>query len=150
LIGTDPEGHPDHAWKVVQQLDGLGGGSLFVKTHPSSNHLYADTTLNPDAEISGSIAVFKIDELDQEEPQYTVLPIAEWAEITEGQPRALQGEFNREGTEIWFSVWNAADQESAIVVVDDRTLELKEVIKDERLITPTGKFNVFNTRNDVY
>lgn len=150
LIGTDPEGHPDHAWKVVQQLDGLGGGSLFVKTHPSSNHLYVDTTLNPDAEISGSIAVFKIDELDQEEPQYTVLPIAEWAEITEGQPRALQGEFNREGTEIWFSVWNAADQESAIVVVDDRTLELKEVIKDERLITPTGKFNVFNTRNDVY
>src|SRR5690606_8082400 len=63
LIGTDPEGHPDHAWKVVQQLDGLGGGSLFVKTHPSSNHLYVDTTLNPDAEISGSIAVFKIDEL---------------------------------------------------------------------------------------
>ena len=25
----------------------------------------------------------------------------------------------------------------------------KHVIKDKRLITPTGKFNVFNTRNDV-
>jgi len=24
------------------------------------------------------------------------------------------------------------------------------VIKDKRLITPTGKFNVFNTRGDVY
>jgi len=24
------------------------------------------------------------------------------------------------------------------------------VIKDPDLITPTGKFNVFNTRNDVY
>jgi len=35
-------------------------------------------------------------------------------------------------------------------VVDDRTLKMKHVIKDPRLITPTGKFNVFNTRNDVY
>jgi nitrite reductase (NO-forming)/hydroxylamine reductase len=34
--------------------------------------------------------------------------------------------------------------------VDDKTLELKAVIKDPRLITPTGKFNVFNTRDDVY
>ena len=56
----------------------------------------------------------------------------------------------RLGTEVWFSVWNAKDKESAIVVVDDKTLELKEVIKDPALITPTGKFNVFNTRNDVY
>ena len=150
LIGTDPEGHPDNAWKVVQTLTGLGGGSLFVKTHPESNHLYVDTTLNPDPEIAGSIAVFKIDELDQEEPQYTVLPIAEWAEIPEGQPRVVQGEFNQEGDEIWFSVWNAADLTSAIVIVDDEELELEEVIKDERLITPTGKFNVYNTRNDVY
>jgi len=150
LIGTDPEGHPDNAWKVVQQLTGLGGGSLFIKTHPNSNHVYVDTPLNPDAEVSASIAVFKVDELGQEEPQYTVLPIVEWAGITEGQPRVVQGEFNQAGTEVWFSVWNAADQVSAIVVVDDKTLELKHVIKDERLITPTGKFNVYNTRADVY
>ena len=38
----------------------------------------------------------------------------------------------------------------SIVVVDDKTLELKAVIKDPRLITPTGKFNVYNTRSDVY
>jgi nitrite reductase (NO-forming)/hydroxylamine reductase len=62
----------------------------------------------------------------------------------------VQPEFNKDGTEVWFSVWNAKDKVSAIVVVDDKTLELKEVIKDERLITPTGKFNVFNTRGDVY
>ncbi|WP_068116808.1 nitrite reductase [Tropicimonas marinistellae] len=150
LIGTDPEGHPDNAWKMVQQLYALGGGSLFVKSHPTSNHLYVDAPLNPDAETSGSIAVFKIDELDQEEPEYTVLPIVEWAEIGEGQPRVVQGEFDQAGEEIWFSVWNAKDKESAIVVVDDKTLDLKTVIKDERLITPTGKFNVFNTRADVY
>ncbi|MBK0399463.1 c-type cytochrome [Limibaculum sp. M0105] len=150
LIGTDPEGHPDHAWKVVQTLEALGGGSLFVKSHPISDHLYVDAPLNPDAETSASIAVFKVSELGQDEPEYTVLPIGEWAAIAEGQPRVVQGEFNQEGTEIWFSVWNAKDKESAIVVVDDKTLEMKKVIKDPALITPTGKFNVFNTRNDVY
>ncbi|WP_269812759.1 nitrite reductase [Aurantimonas marina] len=150
LIGTDPEGHPDNAWKVVQQLEGLGGGSLFVKSHPTSNHLYVDAPLNPDAEVTASIAVFKVDELDKEEPEYTVLPIVEWAGIAEGQPRVVQGEFNQAGDEIWFSVWNAKDLVSAIVIVDDKTLELKHVIKDERLVTPTGKFNVFNTRQDVY
>ena len=150
LIGTDPEGHPDNAWKVVQQLYGLGGGSLFIKTHPTSENIYVDTPLNPDAEISASVAVFKVADLSQEEPEYTVLPIGEWAGIADGQPRVVQGEFNQEGTEIWFSVWNAKDKESAIVVVDDKTLEMKKVIKDERLITPTGKFNVYNTRADVY
>ena len=150
LIGTDPEGHPDQAWKVVQSLEALGGGSLFVKSHPTSGHLYVDAPLNPDAEISASVAVFKVADMEKEEPEYTVLPIGEWAGIAEGQPRVVQGEFNQEGTEIWFSVWNAKDKESAIVVVDDRTLKLKKVIKDPALITPTGKFNVYNTRADVY
>ena len=36
------------------------------------------------------------------------------------------------------------------MVVDDRMLELKHVIKDPRLITPTGKFNIYNTRADIY
>ena len=38
----------------------------------------------------------------------------------------------------------------ALVVVDDKTLKLKAVIKDPRLITPTGHFNVYNTQHDVY
>ncbi len=84
------------------------------------------------------------------DPEFKTLPIAEWAGIPEGQPRVVQPEFNKDGTEVWFSVWNGKDQESAIVVVDDKTLELKHVIKDERLVTPTGKFNVLNTRDDVY
>jgi nitrite reductase (NO-forming)/hydroxylamine reductase len=111
LIGTDPEGHPDHAWKVVQNLEGQGGGSLFVKTHPNSKNLYVDTPLNPEAEIASSVAVFDVDNLDSE---YEVLPIGEWSGITEGVRRVVQGEFNKEGTEIWFSVWNGKDQESAI------------------------------------
>ena len=151
LIGTDPEGHPDQAWKMVQSFYALGGGSLFIKTHPNSQHLYVDAPLNPDAETSASVAVFNIPDMTAgAEPQYTVLPIGEWAGIAEGQPRVVQPEFNKDGNEVWFSVWNAKDKESAIVVVDDKTLELKQVIKDPRLITPTGKFNVLNTRNDVY
>ena len=106
--------------------------------------------MNPDAETASSIAVFKISELTQKEPKYTVLPIGEWSGITEGVRRVVQGEFNKEGDEIWFSVWNGKAQESAIVIVDDKTLKLKHVIKDKRLITPTGKFNVFNTRKDIY
>ena len=150
LIGTDPENHPEQAWKVVQTLEGQGGGSLFVKSHPKSGHLYIDTPLNPEAEISSSVAVFKVADLVNDEPEYTVLPIGEWSGITEGVRRVVQGEFNQAGDEVWFSVWNGKDQKSAIVVVDDKTLKLKEVITDERLVTPTGKFNVFNTRNDVY
>jgi len=150
LIGTDPIGHPDQAWKVVQTFEGLGGGALFVKSNPNSTHLYVDAPLNPDKDLSGSIAVFNISDLSNEEPEFVTLPIAEWADVSEGQPRVVQGEYNMAGDEIWFSVWNSKDKESAIVVVDDKTLTLKHVIKDPRLITPTGKFNVYNTRADVY
>ena len=147
MIGTDPKNHPQYAWKIVGELYGQGGGSLFVKTHPNSRHLYVDTPLNPEAEMSSSVAVFDLDNLDAD---YTVLPIGEWSGISEGVRRVVHPEYNKAGTEVWFSVWNGKDQESAIVVVDDATLRLKTVIKDPRLVTPTGKFNVFNTKNDVY
>ncbi len=147
LIGTDPAKHKKYAWKVVQSLEGQGGGSLFIKTHPKSKNLYVDTPLNPEAELASSVAVFDIGNLDK---GYEVLPIGEWSGITEGVRRVVQGEYNKAGDEVWFSVWNSKDQESAIVIVDDKTRKLKHVIRDKRLITPTGKFNVFNTRNDVY
>jgi nitrite reductase (NO-forming)/hydroxylamine reductase len=147
LIGTDPDKHAEHAWKVVQVLTGQGGGSLFVKTHPTSHHLYVDTPLNPDPKISQSIAVFDTRNLDA---GFQVLPIAEWADLGPGPKRVVQPEFNRAGDEVWFSVWSGAKEESAIVVVDDRTLKLKHVIKGPDIVTPTGKFNVYNTVNDVY
>ena len=146
-IGTDPEGHPDNAWKVVKVLHGQGGGSLFVKTHPESNNLWVDTPLNPDPAISQSIAVFDVRDLEK---GYEVLPIAEWAELGEGPKRVVHPEYNKAGDEVWFSVWSGKDQQSAVVVVDDKTRQLKAVIKGERMVTPTGKFNVYNTVNDVY
>ncbi len=150
MIGTDPVKFPKNAWKVVQTVKGQGGGSLFVKSHPKSKHLYVDTTLNTEAEVSSSVAVFTIADLVQDKPKYQVLPIGQWSGITEGQRRVVQGEYNRAGDEIWFSVWNSKSQESAIVVVDDKTLKLKEVIRDKVIVTPTGKFNVYNTRKDIY
>jgi nitrite reductase (NO-forming)/hydroxylamine reductase len=147
LIGTDPDKHPDSAWKVVQVLKGQGGGSLFVKTHPKSRNLWVDSPLNPDAAISQSVAVFDIDNLDA---GYKVLPIAEWAKLGPGPKRVVHPEYNAGGDEVWFSVWSGKEEESAIVVVDDRTRKLKKVIKGPRIVTPTGKFNVYNTQNDVY
>ncbi|MBE2295156.1 MAG: nitrite reductase [Phycisphaerales bacterium] len=148
LIGTDPEKHKDQAWKVVQTLKGQGGGSLFIKTHPKSKNLYVDTALNPDPKISQSVAVFDLQDLNK---PYQVLPIAEWAGLSDdGAKRVVQPEFNKAGDEVWFSVWSAKDKESALVVIDDKTLKLKKVIKDPKLITPTGKFNVYNTQYDVY
>jgi len=147
LIGTDPVKHKQNAWKVVRTLKAQGGGSLFIKTHPKSKNLYVDTTLNPDEKISQSVAVFDLRNLDK---PYQVLPIAEWSGIKEGARRVVQPEYNKAGDEVWFSVWNGKEQESAIVIVDDKTLKLKKVIKDKRLVTPTGKFNVYNTQHDVY
>lgn len=147
LIGTDPEGHKAQAWRVVEVLKGQGGGSLFIKTHPNSRNLWVDTPLNPDTNISQSVAVFDIDHLDK---GYQVLPIAAWADLGEGPKRVVQPEYNKAGDEVWFSVWNGKEQRSALVIVDDKTRQLKRVIKDERLITPTGKFNVYNTVHDIY
>ncbi|WP_272885349.1 nitrite reductase [Calidifontimicrobium sp. SYSU G02091] len=148
LIATDPKKHKEHAFKVVQTLKGQGGGSLFIKTHPKSTNLYVDTALHPDPKVSQSVAVYDVKNLDK---GYRVLPIAEWAGLKDdGAKRVVQPEFNKAGDEVWFSVWSAKNKESAIVVVDDKTLKPKAVIKDPRLITPTGKFNVYNTQRDVY
>lgn len=68
----------------------------------------------------------------------------------DGAKRVVQPEYNKAGDEVWFSVWSAKNKESAIVVVDDKTLALKAVIKDPRIITPTGHFNLHNTQHDVY
>ena len=147
FLGTDPVGHPDNAWKTVRVIEGMGGGSLFVKSHPVSSNLWVDAPLNPDESLSQSIAVFDINNLDA---GFETLPIGEWADLGEGPKRVVQPEYNMAGDEVWFSVWSGKEQESAIVVVDDKTRTLKAVIKDETLITPTGKFNVYNTLNDVY
>ena len=54
----------------------------------------------------------------------------------------------KEDTQVWVSVWGRADQPGkvgGIVIYDDKTL--KEVGHVPNLVTPTGKFNVYNTVN---
>ena len=147
FLGTDPVGHPQHAWKTVRVIDGMGGGSLFVKSHPKSKNLWVDAPLNPEEKFSQSIAVYDINNL---EAGFVTLPIAEWAELGEGPKRVVQPEYNKAGDEVWFSVWNGKEENSAIVVVDDKTRKLKTVIKGPEIVTPTGKFNIYNTLHDIY
>ena len=149
LIGTDPVKHKQYAWKVVQELKNGGGGSLFVKTHPKSNHLYADAPLNPEKEVAESITVYDIKNLDK--PPVTI-NVAKMADLPESKAikRVVQAEYNADGTEVWYSIWAGKTEASAIVVLDDKTLKMKAVIKDPKLITPTGKFNMYNTQHDIY
>ncbi|MBF0130196.1 MAG: nitrite reductase [Alphaproteobacteria bacterium] len=148
LIGTDPVKHKENAWKVVATIPGQGGGSLFVKTHPKSTNLWIDAPLNPDDKTHQSVGVINTQNTDQKVESIDIAAMADLKD--DGAKRVVQGEYNKAGDEVWFSVWSAKDKESAIVVIDDKTRKLKAVIKDKRLITPTGKFNVHNTKNDVY
>jgi len=145
VIGTDPAKHKDSAWKVVRSLKNHGSGSLFVKTHPKSKNLWADAALNPDAAVRQSVSVWDLKKLDK---PAEVINLAKLAGISEG--RVTHPEYNKAGDEVWFSVWGPKNGESALVVMDDKTRKLKAVIKDKRLVTPTGKFNVYNTQYDVY
>ena len=135
-------------WPVIVWKYGLDGCVLWECSFPGpSKNLWVDTALNPSAEVSQSVAVYDIANIDKP-PQ--VVKIAEMAGLGEGPKRVVQPEYNKAGDEVWFAVWSAKNKESALVVVDDKTLKLKAVIKDPRLITPTGHFNVYNTQHDVY
>ncbi|OGL00878.1 MAG: nitrite reductase [Candidatus Rokubacteria bacterium RIFCSPHIGHO2_12_FULL_73_22] len=140
LIGTDPEKHPEHAWKAVRSVALLGGGSLFIKTHPRSAWIWADHALNSDPAIQRSLCV-----VSKKDPE--AKPKC-WEAATDG--RAVHLEYNKAGDEVWVSIWNRKDKQSEVVVYDDRTLKEKARLRDPRLVTPTGKFNVYNTVRDIY
>jgi nitrite reductase (NO-forming)/hydroxylamine reductase len=124
------------------------GRRLAVRQDPSEvDHLYVDTPLNPDPKISQSIAVFDIQNLAK---GFKVLPIAEWAKLGPGPKRVVQPEYNAAGDEVWFSVWSGKEEERGHRRHRRQDPKLKAVIKDKRMITPTGKFNVHNTVKDVY
>ncbi len=149
LIGTDPEKHPGQAWKVVEELKHHGAGNLFVKTHPKSKNLWADAPQNPEKDIAESVAVYDLADLSKK-PE--IINIAKLAGLPESKAikRAVHPEYNEAGDEVWISLWAGKTEPSAIVVLDDKTRKLKAVVKDPKLITPTGKFNVHNTQHDIY
>jgi nitrite reductase (NO-forming)/hydroxylamine reductase len=69
---------------------------------------------------------------------------------TKATKRAVHPEYSADGKEVWISLWGGKTDQSAIVVYDDATLKVKKVITDPKMITPTGKFNVYNTQHDIY
>ena len=140
-IGTDPENHPESAWKVVRNIPLEGAGSLFLKTHPNSKWIWVDHVLNSDEVIQRTICV-----VAKENPTEThkCWEVADYG-------RAVHFAYNKQGTEVWVSVWGFADQPGKtgeIVIYDDATLE--EIARIPDLVTPTGKFNVYNVVNDIY
>lgn len=140
-IGTDPEGNPDSAWKVVRNIEMPGAGSLFIKTHPNSKWVWVDFVLNSDEKLQRTVCVIAKDNPTE---VYKCWEAADYG-------RAVHFEYNQDGTEVWVSIWGAADQPGKtgeIVIYNDETLEEITRIKD--LITPTGKFNVYNTVHEIY
>lgn len=135
-------------WKVVQEVKHVPG-NLFVKTHPKSNHLWADSAQNADKDIAESVSVWKMDDLSK---PYKVINVAKDSGLppTKAVKRAVHPEYSADGTEVWISLWGGKTDQSAIVVYDDKTLAVKKVITDPKIITPTGKFNVYNTQHDIY
>ncbi|MDR2839125.1 MAG: nitrite reductase [Azonexus sp.] len=153
LIST-PSADPKNAkfkqynWKVVQELKHVPG-NLFVKTHPVSKHFWADAPQNPDKTLAESVAVW--DMADLSKPK-AILNVAKDSGLpeTKATKRAVHPEYSADGKEVWISLWGGKTDPSAIVVYDDATLKVKKVITDPKMITPTGKFNVYNTQHDIY
>ena len=135
-------------WKVVQEIKHVPG-NLFVKTHPVSKHLWADSAQNPEKDLAESVTVWDLADLSKPK---AVLHVAKDAGLpeTKAVKRAVHPEYSADGKEVWISLWGGKTDQSAIVVYDDATLKVKKVITDPKMITPTGKFNVYNTQHDIY
>ncbi len=133
--GNDPKGHPKQAWKLCYNVETDGPG-VFVRTHPNSDHVWADQTKTPEPEVQQSVQVIS---------KKTREIIKTIRVTTHPKAAAVHFEYNKAGDEVWVSVWARGDGDRSkgeIVVYDDKTLKEKARIKG--LETPTGKFHVYN------
>ena len=138
--GNDPAGHPDQAWKICYEVETDGAG-VFIRTHPKSDYVWADQTKHPEPEVQQSVQV--IDKKTRE--------IVKTIRLTDKEGyAAVHIEFNKDGSEVWVSVWNrktSLEDKGEIVVFDAKTL--KEIKRIPGFYAPTGKFNVYNRTNHV-
>ena len=139
--GSDPKGHPDQAWKICDKVETDGAG-LFIRTHPNVDFVFMDQPKHPEPEVQQSIQI-----MDKKTRK-----IVKTIRVTEREKSlVLHGEFNKDGSELWVSVWARGGKadwlNGEIVVYDTKTLEEKARIKN--LETPTGKFNVYNRVHHV-
>ena len=150
-IGTDPKYHSRYAWKVVAniQLPGPGGGTLFIKTHPKSPHIWVDRPLSSDPKRQRQLYV--IDKVSLKVIKtINVIDLLKKKGYRNIDGRIVHPEFDKYGREVWVSVWGRKDKPSAIVVFDDMTMKIKKVITGDWVRTPTGIFNVYTTTEDIY
>ena len=138
--GNDPKGHKDQAWKICYEVETDGPG-VFIRTHPKSDYFWADQTKHPEPEVQQSIQV--ISKKTRE--------IVKTLRLTEKAGyAAVHIEFNKDGSEVWTSVWNRKDSKEPngeIIIFDAKTLKEKARVKG--LFAPTGKFNVHNRIHHV-
>lgn len=89
--------------------------------------------LSSQAGVNGEVGVYNI---DTGKMQY----------IKVSPDRIVHMEYNKDGNEVWISGW----LDNSIYIYDDKTLKLKKKISESWVFTPTGKFNVYNSKNDIY
>jgi nitrite reductase (NO-forming)/hydroxylamine reductase len=136
VYGADPAGSPKHAWKVVREIRLPSAGGLFLKTHQNSPWVWMDSPLSADENLTRQICVYS----KEQGRLYRC-----WQPVDRG--RITHFEYDMRGQEVWVSVW---DKQGEIIVYDDKTLTEKQRLRGGWLVTPTGKFNAYNTANDVY
>jgi len=136
VYGADPAKSPQHAWKVVRSIELPGPGGLFLKTHKNSPWVWLDSPLSNQTDQTRQVCVYskKSGKIEK------CFSMAD-------RGRVVHFEYNKQGTEIWFSVW---DTKGALVIYDDKNMKEIKRIEADWLVTPTGKFNVHNTAQDVY
>ncbi|WP_457633822.1 cytochrome D1 domain-containing protein, partial [Oceanithermus desulfurans] len=139
VIGTDPKGHPEYAWKVVKMIETPYPGNLFIKTHPKSPWLIVDFTVAPTPEANATLCAWNKEDLEKD-PICWEVPGAKKLKA-----RMVHIEFNKDGSEFWVSAWGNKDTPTFIAVYDSVTLKEKTRITGDWVRTPTGKFNVWNT-----
>ncbi len=140
--GNDPEGHPDQAWEICFSVETDGPG-LFVRSHPESDNVWIDQAMHPEPDVNQWVMV-----MNKETRELTPIHVAD--RPREHDAVAVHMEYDQTGTEVWVSVWargRGHQEDGAIKVYDDKTLELKDTV--ENLNTPTGKFNVYNRKNHI-
>ena len=136
--GNDPIDHSDSAWKLCYEVETAGAGAN-IRTHETSSYVWVDQVNHSEPAGRQSVQVLN---------KKTRQIVKTIRVTTEAGKVALQMEFNREGNEVWVSVWNRKEAKKStgeIVIYDANTLEEKARIQG--LTTPTVKFNVFNRSN---
>jgi nitrite reductase (NO-forming)/hydroxylamine reductase len=82
-------------WKVVQEVKHVPG-NLFVKTHPKSKHLWADSPQNPDKELAESVSVWDMADLSKPKKIINVAKDSGLPE-TKATKRAVHPEYSADG-----------------------------------------------------